>query len=126
MSKDKIKQKKDSVIMDVNDEYYDPDMSHNTGEVGVVVIKGGKPVLINSSSNNSEDTETQEISKSEIDDIIQTEVRTTQLPDFLDGDGEEKIVKNSKKNKSPKSIKRIETESVEPAEKRKRGRPKKV
>lgn len=129
-SRKNAKGNKDSgVVMDINGDLQNFDTQHNSGDSGIVVMKGGKPELYGRASNAPRGVPTKEELEAKEDDGIQSTTRVTALPDAMDGEGEEVVVPPvSVKKESPKQVTRIDMNSNDiapPTEKRKRGRPRK-
>jgi len=102
IDKSKVKQTNGGAVVDNNNDHYDPDIDNNTGGSQVVVMLGGKPALAGSKRKIVEEP----VEKTD-EEAIESNVRTTILPDMLDSEAEEVVVKQPEPKKAPKKISRI-------------------
>jgi len=139
------KAKKEGVVLGNKDEqHFNLDKDHNEGEMGAVVFKDGRPILVGTSTNpappvapsNLKEDDDEENERREVDIMLAKNrtVRVTALPDDLGEGGlnEEQVIEENlasesspleNKNKLVTRITNAATESL--PVKKKRGRPKK-
>jgi hypothetical protein len=137
------KAKEEGVVLGNKDEqHFNLDKDHNEGEMGAVVFKDGRPILVGASTNPAPPVAPSNLEKEkenetrEVDAMLAKNrtVRVTALPDDLGEGGlqeeqvlEEKLASDSSPLEGKnKPVTRLKDASAEPAPvKKKRGRPKK-